>query len=121
MKYNPQTHIIGKVYDLTQENMNALLDEIDKLNLKLKELHSDSLEDHQEYKRMTYQLIKDLREENARYREALEFYANQNSWIGYHRDCTSILKDDVKAKAKEDGFDIIIGGRRAREALKGGE
>ena len=62
MKYNPYTHIIGKVYDLTQENMNALLDEIDKLNLKLKELHTDSLEDHQEYKRATTQLIKDLRE-----------------------------------------------------------
>lgn len=84
MKYNPHIHIVGKVYDLTQENMNSLLDEIDKLNLKLKELHSDSLEDHQEYKRTTTQLIKDLREENARYRETLQAYADlaDGDWYG---------------------------------------
>lgn len=101
MKYNPYTHIIGKVYDLTQENMNALLDEIDKLNLKLKELHSDSLEDHQEYKRATTQLIKDLKAENARYREALEFYANEKDYHGY------------------DPVIISDGGDCAREALNG--
>jgi hypothetical protein len=47
---------------------------------------------------------------------ALQYYSNQDHWIGYHRDCTNILDDDVKAKASDD-FDIIIGGRRSIEAL----
>jgi hypothetical protein len=25
MKFNPDNHIVGKVYDLTQENMNAMI------------------------------------------------------------------------------------------------
>ena len=40
MKFNPKTHIIGKVYDLTQENMCAMLEYIDELKdkrIKLKE------------------------------------------------------------------------------------
>lgn len=30
-KFNPENHIIGKVYDLTQENMQTMLNHIDKL------------------------------------------------------------------------------------------
>lgn len=78
-RYNPYTHIVGKVYDLTQENMNDMLNEIDRLNDRIEELHTDSLEDHYEYKRATTQLIKDLRDEIARYREALERIENECS------------------------------------------
>lgn len=30
MKYNPKTHIVGKTYDLTQENMNLMIYDIEK-------------------------------------------------------------------------------------------
>ena len=46
--------------------------------------------------------------------KCISFYANQDNWMGYHRDCTYISNDDVKTKASDD-FDIIIGGKRARE------
>lgn len=35
MKFRPEQHIPGKVYDLTQENMNAMLAEIERLKEKL--------------------------------------------------------------------------------------
>jgi len=34
-KYRPDNHIIGKVYDLTQDNMNALIKEVERLTNKL--------------------------------------------------------------------------------------
>lgn len=71
MKYNPYTHIIGKVYDLTQENMNALLDEIDRLN--------------QEYD-AALMALNIANKENARYREALEYYANRMGMGGTARE-----------------------------------
>lgn len=40
MKFKPENHIIGKAYDLTQENMNALILIFEKLseeNNRLKE------------------------------------------------------------------------------------
>lgn len=39
-KFKPETHIIGKVYDLTQENMNAVIkafEEEKKENARLRE------------------------------------------------------------------------------------
>ena len=36
--FNPETHIIGKVYDLTQENVCAMLEEIDRLKKENREL-----------------------------------------------------------------------------------
>ena len=35
MKFKPENHIIGKAYDLTQENMQAMLIHIDKLEEEL--------------------------------------------------------------------------------------
>ena len=49
--------------------------------------------------------------------EVIGFYANERSWGGYHRDVDTIMDDSSKAKAS-DGFDINLGGRRAREFLK---
>ncbi len=34
MNYKPNNHIIGKVYDLTQENMNAMLEHIEQLRIE---------------------------------------------------------------------------------------
>ena len=69
-----------------------------------------------------------LKAENARYREALEWYADSTNWIGYDsvRNINGIINDSILAdKTKEPVFvDHIgrfrsVGGRRAREALKG--
>jgi hypothetical protein len=60
-----------------------------------------------------------LEAENKKLREALEFYANQTSWMGYHRSVDIIARSDCEpAKALSDDFDIFLGGKRAREALK---
>jgi hypothetical protein len=40
MKFNPDNHIVGKVYDLTQENMNAMLIHIDTLEKENEQLHA---------------------------------------------------------------------------------
>lgn len=40
MKFNPENHIVGKVYDLTQENMNAMLIHIDTLEKENEHLHA---------------------------------------------------------------------------------
>ncbi len=39
MKYRSRNHIIGKVYDLTQENMCAMLEHIDVLNMTIDSLN----------------------------------------------------------------------------------
>lgn len=46
-QFNPKTHIVGKVYDLTQENMNAMIKEIELLSkaahfMKFALLHCES-------------------------------------------------------------------------------
>lgn len=63
------------------------------------------------------QAQRDAEERENKLVEALKFYANKTNWFGYYQYCTSILGDDEKAK-DEDDFDIVIGGRRARETLK---
>lgn len=68
------------------------------------------------------ELIKLLKAENSRYREALEFYANTGNWsfassgdYAYHET----LEDDATFfNNKTSGY---YAGRRAREALKGGK
>jgi hypothetical protein len=50
MKFKPEHHIVGKVYDLTQENMNAMI-----------------------------AAFEEQKKENARIREALNYIANA-SW-----------------------------------------
>jgi hypothetical protein len=43
MKFNKDTHIIGKVYDLTQENMCLMLDYIDELEKYIEEYDPDKI------------------------------------------------------------------------------
>lgn len=87
MKFKPETHIIGKVYDLTQENMNAtihafeslqsevidynrMLQDINRLELSLKETKRLKQEWETAAKEDLVEIEK-LRAENARLREAL--------------------------------------------------
>ena len=46
-KFNPNTHIIGKVYDLTQENMQLMIKfiELQKFYITQLELDLEKLED----------------------------------------------------------------------------
>ncbi len=46
MKFKPEQHIVGKVYDLTQENMNAMLAEIERLLTQLVAVRFDGLSDN---------------------------------------------------------------------------
>jgi hypothetical protein len=49
----------------------------------------------------------------------IEFYANQSNWMGWHRDVDTIRSCDLSpAKATEDGFDIMLGGKKARQFLE---
>lgn len=56
-----------------------------------------------------------LRAENARYREALEFYADDKNWI-IRDDVQDVCVNDWSKKEKHS---IPTAGNRAREALKG--
>ena len=90
----------------TEMHIDALMEKIGKLeavnaDLKLKIELSQPL-----YSR------RKLEAENARYREALEFYADRSVW-GY--GCAAIDPCDTYA----DELNVLRGGRRAREALKG--
>jgi len=62
--------------------------------------------------------IQKLENENARLREALEFYASTSSWRGENGEDFKILFEDVSLPNNSSSY---VGGRRAREALKGGE
>ena len=61
-----------------------------------------------------------LRAENARYREALEFYADPKHWEDHNVICTyDVIQEDDRSIPDE--CCDYRGGRRAREALKGSE
>lgn len=79
----------------------------------------DELKEWKEAARSEADEVNRLQAENKKLREALEFYANQTSWMGYHRNVDIIAPSDCEpAKALSDDFDILLGGKRAREALK---
>ncbi len=63
-----------------------------------------------------------LRAENARLREALEFYANPDSWVD---DNVTYVYSVIKYEDQQipEGYELCNkhGGAKAREALKGGE
>lgn len=82
-----------------------------------------------EYKQKEIETLKDgsywlsdiekLQAENAKLKECVEFYANQSNWMGWYRDVDTIRSSDCEpAKSIEDDFDILLGGKRARQVLK---
>lgn len=67
-------------------------------------------------------VFEELKQENARLREALEFYASYKNWLFRHGfmgsgHYTQIRDDDVNSLEKDPRNHIMTGGRRAREAL----
>lgn len=67
--------------------------------------------------------ILEIQAENARFKKALEFYADPNSWIDESVTYVySVIQyDDQDIPPEEHRLCDKHGGRRAREALKGGE
>lgn len=96
MKFKPENHIIGKAYDLTQENMQAMLIHIDKLE----EDEAMFLSEHDENVRLHFENV-DLKEQNARLRDALE----------------SVLESEVLKHAPFVGYSEAVA--NARAALEG--
>jgi|688.fasta_scaffold33680_13 hypothetical protein len=62
--------------------------------------------------------IEKLEAENARYREALEYYASERNWNDDNVICVYDVIDESDRSMPEGCCDWR-GGRRAREALKG--
>ena len=86
-------HIVGKVYALDQKNMNGMIRDIEAL-------------------------VK----ENARYRDALGFYAGNLNWYLLENTHSIITDEDLDDLNADPCLGIkLMGGRRAREALKGEE
>lgn len=97
--------------------------EIDRLNQEINELKAERKSISSLYD-ILVENNTTLRAENARYREALEFYADRNSWkfYSYSNDCKDMIEfSDVGVKSYNEVADYACGsgGRRAREALKG--
>jgi hypothetical protein len=88
MKFYPEKHLVGKVYDLTQENMCAMLVEIDR-----------------------------LKKETLRLRETLTFYAYGDSTKSFpgHQEVLRLFSDSMDI-SNING--IWKSGKRAREALE---
>lgn len=94
----------------TEMHIDALMEEALR---KADELHEFEIEKYRE-------VIEILKAENARYREALEYYASCMPWVsstGLDEVYDRITTSDV-AGFNEAGS-LICGGRRARKALKG--
>lgn len=61
-----------------------------------------------------------LKKQNAKYREALEFYANKENWYD-SRELKGSFKNSIWKDIENievDQMFVTFGGRRAREALK---
>lgn len=103
--------------------------EIDRLNQEIEELKAENaeLKLRLELSQPLYSRRK-LEAENARYREALEFYADITNWShlkGFQADENPwgrpIIKFDDLYPVEPCSEWGTYGGRRAREALKGGK
>lgn len=63
--------------------------------------------------------IQKLEEENKKLIDALKFYANQKSWYGLSREMDMIeLSDCEPAESIIHDAGVMLGGKRARQALK---
>ena len=63
------------------------------------------------------QKVSKLQEQNANLKKVVEFYASEDSWSGWHRD-VDVIKNDTEPAKAADGFDIMLGGKLARQTLK---
>jgi len=63
--------------------------------------------------------LEELKQENAKLREALEFYAYENNWPGVNDSHELMVRPIKWLRIVEDDIDTdSVGGKRARLALK---
>ena len=77
--------------------------------------HSGELEDLKEYSRSLAERVGELEQQNKRYREALEFYANQSNWMNIE---VPTMMDGEPEMVTREPLIFDDGGRKAREALE---
>ena len=113
--WNLNRHIVGKVYDLTQENMNAMIADIEYLKSENIKIEKQLLDFQTRYNESLG--------ETSKLTEVLEWYAwkCEPTLIQRSNNGTLVLVEDKeKALACRDE-DKFIFGTKAREALKGKE
>ncbi len=100
--------------------------ELERLKAENEKLHTDSLQNYRESLEAYQAYVKSLRAENARLREALEFYADGEDVVIQRTD-SNFIKIDREIELISNDFDVSVKdgfwkkGKRAREALKGNE
>lgn len=93
MKYDSSNHIIGKVYDLTQENMNAMLLHIDELKAQIKKNESEKAKRDRDYSQI-YSEHNLLMIRNNKFRAVLEkvlSWAEKSSFLS--KEAREALED----------------------------
>lgn len=143
MKFRLDNHINGKVYDLTQENMNEMIRIIENLierrdawleealngDDKIQKLQQTVLDFQSRYQgalERIEQLTMDvsrLKVQNDKYRDALEFTLKAAEYL-YHPDKPIHKGLDptfYHTLTYEGDMELVEKTKKAREALKGGE
>ena len=90
-KWHLSNHITGKTYDLTQENMNAMIADVEMLHTDSLQNYRESLEAYQDY-------IKNLRAENVRLKNALFHISSEDKLC---KDCSIDLESHYQSIARE--------------------
>lgn len=112
MKFKPEHHIVGKVYDLTQENMNAMIIAFEELQKAY-----DEQEEELDATLMVYDILK---KENERLQEALDFTIHAAEYL-FKPDKPLIKGLDPTfyfTLTYEGDFDLIEKTRKCRAVLE---
>jgi DNA-binding transcriptional regulator PaaX len=96
MNFNPKTHIIGKVYDLTQENMCAMLLEIERLRTESKVDTQAKMTMREDAKKLWEELW-DLREKEAKQAAFIELVATPKREDGTY----NLSREALEQRARE--------------------
>lgn len=65
------------------------------------------------------QQLKETQEQLDRAVEVIEFYANKGNWCGYHKNREEINPDDSERFSHDHWGYETVGGKKAREFIKG--
>lgn len=95
-------------YDTYKEQVKLSREQIKKLQERVQELEK-TVEDYKTVNKELHQRGRKVRKQNKRYREALEFYADEENYIPFY----GIFLSSYQNKVDEDG------GKKARQALGG--
>lgn len=104
-------HGRSQLNELRDDNMAQLYETIKEMQ--------NAYETLQAHDEMLIATVDKLKEENRKLRDALEFYANQKSWYGLSNNRDTVeLSDCEPAESIIYDKGVMLGGKRARQALK---